>query len=166
MVKKIHLQISFLRRAGVEESVPRGTWLRCLSSHITFDFTFVAPNHAPLKNHRNRMNSVNTRIASHASVRLSSYRLSWSHQGAIQMFWKDSLFCFSVPIKTSSVYYSWRFSLYLTTYCLRIYGNILFKNALGWPQRDGTGREGVQDGEHVYTRGGFMLMYGKTNTIL
>ena len=24
---------------------------------------------------------------------------------------------------------------------------------------------GVQDGEHVYTRGGFMLMYGKTNTI-
>ena len=23
-----------------------------------------------------------------------------------------------------------------------------------------------QDGEHVYTRGGFMLMYGKTNTIL
>jgi len=35
-------------------------------------------------------------------------------------------------------------------------------------QRDGTGREergGVQDGEHVYTRGGFMLMYGNTNTI-
>ena len=27
-------------------------------------------------------------------------------------------------------------------------------------------REGVQDGEHVYTCGGFMLMYGKTNTIL
>ena len=23
------------------------------------------------------------------------------------------------------------------------------------------GRSGVQDGEHVYTRGGFMLMYGK-----
>ena len=36
-------------------------------------------------------------------------------------------------------------------------------------QRDGTGREvggGVQDGEHVYPRGGFMLMYSKTNTIL
>ena len=28
------------------------------------------------------------------------------------------------------------------------------------------GGSGVQDGEHVYTRGGFMLMYGKTNTIL
>ena len=31
------------------------------------------------------------------------------------------------------------------------------------------GREeggGVQDGEHVYICGGFMLMYGKTSTIL
>ena len=28
------------------------------------------------------------------------------------------------------------------------------------------GGEGIQDGEHVYTHGGFMLMYGKTNTIL
>ena len=27
-------------------------------------------------------------------------------------------------------------------------------------------RKGVQDGEHVFTHGGFMLMYGKTNTIL
>ena len=30
---------------------------------------------------------------------------------------------------------------------------------------EGSGR-GVQDGEYVYTRGGCMLMYGKTNTIL
>ena len=33
--------------------------------------------------------------------------------------------------------------------------------------RDGTGKEvggGVQDGKHMYTRGRFMLMYGKTNT--
>ena len=28
------------------------------------------------------------------------------------------------------------------------------------------GWRGIQDGKHVYTRGGFMLMYGKTNTIL
>ena len=28
------------------------------------------------------------------------------------------------------------------------------------------GVRGVLDGEHMYTRGGFMLMYGKTNTIL
>ena len=34
----------------------------------------------------------------------------------------------------------------------------------GW-YGEGGGR-GVQDGEHVYTRGRFMLMYGKTNTIL
>ena len=34
----------------------------------------------------------------------------------------------------------------------------------GWSGKGG-GR-GIQDGEHVYTRGGFMLMYGKTNTIL
>ena len=34
----------------------------------------------------------------------------------------------------------------------------------GW-YGEGDGRE-VQDGEHMYTRGGFMLMYGKSNTIL
>ena len=28
------------------------------------------------------------------------------------------------------------------------------------------GRRGVQDGEHMYTRGGFISLYGKTNTIL
>ena len=28
------------------------------------------------------------------------------------------------------------------------------------------GERGVQEGEHVYTHGGCMLMYGKTNTIL
>ena len=34
----------------------------------------------------------------------------------------------------------------------------------GW-YKEGGGR-GVQDGEHVYTHGGCMLMYGTTNTIL
>ena len=34
----------------------------------------------------------------------------------------------------------------------------------GW-YGEGGGR-GVQDGEYVYTCSGFMLMYGKTNTIL
>ena len=45
---------------------------------------------------------------------------------------------------------------------------MLGAGALGWPEGwygEGGGRE-IQDGEHVYTRGGFMLMYGKTNTIL
>ena len=46
------------------------------------------------------------------------------------------------------------------------------QDAWGWctgvTQRDGTGREvggGVQEWEHVYTCGGFMLMYGKTNIV-
>ena len=34
----------------------------------------------------------------------------------------------------------------------------------GW-YREGGGRE-VLDGEHVYARGGLMLMCGRTNTIL
>ena len=34
----------------------------------------------------------------------------------------------------------------------------------GW-YGEGGGR-GMQDGKHVYTHGGFMLMYGKTNTLL
>ena len=34
----------------------------------------------------------------------------------------------------------------------------------GW-YREGGGK-GVQDGEHMYTCGGFMSTYGKTNTIL
>ena len=38
-------------------------------------------------------------------------------------------------------------------------------------QRDGMGREEgggrrVQDGEHMYTCGGFISIFGKTNTIL
>ena len=47
------------------------------------------------------------------------------------------------------------------------------QDAQGWctgmTWRDGTGREGgrgVQDGEHAYARGGFMLMCGRINTIL
>ena len=37
--------------------------------------------------------------------------------------------------------------------------NTQFKNGEG-------GGKGVQDGEHVYTHGGCMWIYGKTNTIL
>ena len=42
--------------------------------------------------------------------------------------------------------------------------SVRWDNPEGW-YGEGGGR-GVQDGEHVYTRRGFMLMYGKTNTIL
>jgi len=43
-------------------------------------------------------------------------------------------------------------------------GLVHWNDTGGW-YAEGGGR-GVQDGEHVHTRGGFMLMYGKTNTIL
>ena len=43
-------------------------------------------------------------------------------------------------------------------------GLVHWDDSEGW-YREGVGR-GVQDGEHVYTRGRCMLMYGKTNTIL
>ena len=43
-------------------------------------------------------------------------------------------------------------------------GLVHWDNPEGWNE-EGGGR-GVQDGKHVYIRGRFMLMYGKTNTIL
>ena len=43
-------------------------------------------------------------------------------------------------------------------------GLVHWDNPEGW-YREGGGRR-VQDGEHVYTCGGFMLIYGKTNTLL
>ena len=47
---------------------------------------------------------------------------------------------------------------------IRCSGLVHWDDPEGWYE-EGIGR-GVQDGEHVYTCGGFMLMYGKTNTIL
>jgi len=48
-------------------------------------------------------------------------------------------------------------------------GLVHWDDSEGWHGEGGRG-EGdgrrVQDGEHVYTCGGFMLIYGKTNTIL
>ena len=46
----------------------------------------------------------------------------------------------------------------------RCLGLVHWDDPEGW-YREGGGK-GVQDGEHVYTHGGFMLMYGKTNTVL
>ena len=46
----------------------------------------------------------------------------------------------------------------------RMLGLVHWDDPEGW-YGEGDGR-GVQDWEHVYTRGGYMLMYGKTNTIL
>ena len=43
-------------------------------------------------------------------------------------------------------------------------GLVHWDNPEGWYGEGGA--RGVQDGEHMYTRGRCMLMYGKTNTIL
>ena len=43
------------------------------------------------------------------------------------------------------------------------WGLVHWDDPEGWY---GEGGQGVQDMEHVYTRGGCMLIYGKTNTIL
>ena len=43
---------------------------------------------------------------------------------------------------------------------------MLGAGALGRHRGMVRGGRRVQDGEHVYTCGGFMLIYGKTNTIL
>ena len=43
---------------------------------------------------------------------------------------------------------------------------ILGAGALGRPRGMVRGGRRVQDGEHVYTCGGFMLIYGKTDAIL
>ena len=43
-------------------------------------------------------------------------------------------------------------------------GLVHWDNPEGWYGEGGERR--VQDGEHVYTHGGFMSMYGKTNKIL
>ena len=47
------------------------------------------------------------------------------------------------------------------TGCLEL---VHWDNPEGW-YGEGRGRR-VQDGEHMYTCGGFILIYGKTNTIL
>ena len=43
-------------------------------------------------------------------------------------------------------------------------GLVHWDDAEGWEWERGGRR--VQDGEYMYTCGGFMLMYGKTTTIL
>ena len=65
--------------------------------------------------------------------------------------------------------------IYIISYKKRIAspGSMQDTGSLGlvhWDDPEGwdgeRGGRGVQDGEHMYTRGGCMLMYGKTNTIL
>ena len=43
-------------------------------------------------------------------------------------------------------------------------GRVHWDDPEGWYEEGGG--KGIQDWEHVYTRGWFMSMYGKTNTVL
>ena len=54
------------------------------------------------------------------------------------------------------------------TYNSSLLKNIKSLGLVHWDDPEGWYGEGggVQEGEHVYPCGGFMLMYGKTNTIL
>ena len=42
-------------------------------------------------------------------------------------------------------------------------GMVHWDDPEGWDGEQG--EQGIQDGEHVYTHGRFMLMYGKTNIV-
>ena len=78
-------------------------------------------------------------------------------EGEGGMIWENG-------IKTCVISYVKRIAspdLMQDTGCL---GLVHWDDPEGW-YREGGGR-GVQDGEHVYALGGFMLMYGKTNTML
>ena len=46
----------------------------------------------------------------------------------------------------------------------RMLGLVHWDDPEGW-SGEGGGRR-VQDGEHVYTCGGFILIFGKTNTVM
>ena len=48
----------------------------------------------------------------------------------------------------------------------RCSGLVHWDDPEGWDGDGEGGGRGVQDGEHMYTHGGFMSMYGKTTTML
>ena len=67
-------------------------------------------------------------------------------------------------IETSIVSYMKQIASPVLVHDTGCLGLVHWENPEGW-YTEGGGK-GVQDGEHMYTCGGFMLMYGKTNTIL
>ena len=67
-------------------------------------------------------------------------------------------------IETCIVSYMKRIASPGSMYDTGCLGLVHWDDPEGWYGEE-VGR-GIQDGEHMYTRGGFMLMYGKTNTIL
>ena len=78
-------------------------------------------------------------------------------EGEGRMIWEDG-------IETCIISYMKRVSSPGSMHNTGCLGLVHGDDPEGWYGEGGEG--GGQDGEHVYTRGGFMLMYGKTNTIL
>ena len=78
-------------------------------------------------------------------------------EGEGEMIWENG-------IETRITSYVKRIASPSTMHNTGCSGLVHWDDPEGW-YGEGRGR-GVQDGEHVYIRGGFMLMYDKTNTIL
>ena len=78
---------------------------------------------------------------------------------------KDSAFLFKTA--ESPITLQWHMYFYCQDACAfdtGCLGLVHWDDPEGW-YGDGGGRR-VQDGEHMYTCGGFILIYGKTNKIL
>ena len=78
-------------------------------------------------------------------------------EGQGGMIWENG-------IETCIISYAKRIASPSLMYDTGCSGLVHWDDPEGW-YGEGGGK-GVQHGEHVYTRGGFMLTYGKTNTIL
>ena len=78
-------------------------------------------------------------------------------EGKGGMIWENG-------IETCIISYKKRISSLGSRQDTRCLGLVLWDDPEGW-YGEGGGRR-VQDGEHMYTCGEFILIYGKTNTIL
>ena len=76
-------------------------------------------------------------------------------EGEGGMIWENGITCI--------ISYMKRIASPGSMYDIGCLGLVHWDDPEGWYGE--AGGRGVQDGEHVYTPGGFMLMYGKTNTI-
>ena len=77
--------------------------------------------------------------------------------GLCGMMWKNG-------IETCILSYVKQIASLLSVHDTGCSGLVHWDDPEGWYGEEG--RRRVQDGEHMYTCGGFMSMYGKTNTIL
>ena len=78
-------------------------------------------------------------------------------EGEGRMIWENG-------IETCILSYVKRIASPCSMHETRCSGLVHWDDPEGWDGEGGVG--GVQDGEHMCTCGGFMSMYGKTNTIL